>query len=210
MVEGNIPVLPLKLTFNSMVLSIKFLAHILPSKNGLVERKHKHLIETIITMMSQASMPYTYWSYAVLIAVTLVNLLPTPVLQCLSPWFKLYSAKPDLSQLRALAVLVTLISESIILINLNLRLKSVYFQAILLHPRVICVLTLSLPLLTPPDMCGLMRPNSLLPKCLPLHMVLLPPSQTCLLHCGYPICSSFILPIFLLFLVLILLLPQLC
>ena len=60
-------------------------------KNGLVERKHKHLIETTITMLSQASMPHTYWSYVVLTTVTLVNSLPTPVLQYVSPWFKLYS-----------------------------------------------------------------------------------------------------------------------
>ena len=71
-----------------------------PQQNGLVERKHRHLIETTITILSQASMPHTYWSYAVLTAVTLVNLLPTPVLKCVSPWFKFYSSKPDLSQLR--------------------------------------------------------------------------------------------------------------
>lgn len=66
----------------------------------LVERKHRHLIETTITMLSQASMPRAYWSYAVYTAVTLVNLLPTPVLKCVSPWFKLYSSKPNLSQLK--------------------------------------------------------------------------------------------------------------
>ena len=51
-------------------------------------------------MLSQASMPHAYWSYVVHIAVNLVNLLPTLVLKCVSPWFKLYSSKPDLSQLR--------------------------------------------------------------------------------------------------------------
>ena len=51
-----------------------------PQKNGLVERKHRHLIETTITLLSQASMSTSFWSYALLIALFLINLLPTSVL----------------------------------------------------------------------------------------------------------------------------------
>ena len=39
-------------------------------------------------------------SYATLIAVSLINLLPTSVLSFVSPWFKLYSSHPNLSQLK--------------------------------------------------------------------------------------------------------------
>ena len=45
-------------------------------------------------------MPSSYWSYVVLTAVTLINLLPTSVLDFLSPWSKLYSSPPDISQLK--------------------------------------------------------------------------------------------------------------
>ena len=48
-----------------------------PQQNGLVERKHRHLIETTITLLSQASLPSQYWSFAVQTAVSLINLLPT-------------------------------------------------------------------------------------------------------------------------------------
>ena len=56
-----------------------------PQQNGLVERKHRHLIETTITLLSQAFISTTYWSYAVLTAVSLINLLPTSVLSFVSP-----------------------------------------------------------------------------------------------------------------------------
>ena len=45
-------------------------------------------------------MSTTYWSYTTLTAVSLINLLPTSVLNFVSSWFKLYSSHPDLSQLK--------------------------------------------------------------------------------------------------------------
>ena len=56
-----------------------------PQQNGLVERKHGHLIETSITLLSQACLPSAYWSFAVATANFLINLLPTSVLQFHSP-----------------------------------------------------------------------------------------------------------------------------
>ena len=35
-----------------------------PQQNGVVERKHRHVVETTVTMLSQASMPSSYWSFA--------------------------------------------------------------------------------------------------------------------------------------------------
>ena len=49
--------------------------------------------------MSQASIP-SYWSYAIQTSISLINLLPTSVLNFHSPWSKLYSTKLDLSQLK--------------------------------------------------------------------------------------------------------------
>jgi len=45
-------------------------------------------------------MPSFYWSYAVLTAVTLINLLPTSVLDFNSHWSRLYSSPPNISQLK--------------------------------------------------------------------------------------------------------------
>lgn len=68
-----------------------------PQQNGLVERKHRHLIKTTITLLSQAKMPFFDWSYAILTVATLINLLPTSVLGFLSPWSKLYTSPSDVS-----------------------------------------------------------------------------------------------------------------
>ena len=55
-----------------------------PQQNGLVERKHRHLIETTITLLSQASLPSQFWSFAVQTAMTLITLLPTASLSFLT------------------------------------------------------------------------------------------------------------------------------
>ena len=74
--------------------------HYTLQQNGLVERKHRHLIETTITLLSQASISTIYWLYVVLTVVSLINLLPTYVLNFVSSWYKLYSFHPDLSRLK--------------------------------------------------------------------------------------------------------------
>ena len=51
-------------------------------------------------MLSQAFVSTTYWSYVALTVVSLINLLPTSVLNFVSPWFQLYSSHPDLSKLK--------------------------------------------------------------------------------------------------------------
>ena len=71
-----------------------------PQQNGLVERKHRHIIETTITLLSKASLPFQFWSYAVQLAIFLINLLPIATLQFHSPYFLLYHSQPDLHQLR--------------------------------------------------------------------------------------------------------------
>ena len=71
-----------------------------PQQNGVVERKHRHIIEITITLLSQAFLSYSFWTFAIQTAVSLINLLPTSVLDWKSPWSKLHSTSPDLTQLK--------------------------------------------------------------------------------------------------------------
>ncbi|KAE8712724.1 hypothetical protein F3Y22_tig00110234pilonHSYRG00057 [Hibiscus syriacus] len=46
-------------------------------QNGVVESKHRHIVELGLVLLAQASLPIRYWSYAVVTIVQLVNQLPT-------------------------------------------------------------------------------------------------------------------------------------
>lgn len=46
-------------------------------KHGIAERKHRHLIETTITLLHQARLPTSFWLETLLTTVYLVNRLPT-------------------------------------------------------------------------------------------------------------------------------------
>uniref|UniRef100_A0A2N9FKJ8 Integrase catalytic domain-containing protein n=1 Tax=Fagus sylvatica TaxID=28930 RepID=A0A2N9FKJ8_FAGSY len=71
-----------------------------PQQNGIVERKHRHIVECALTLLSHASLPITHWTYAVTTALHLINRLPTPRLSHKSPWEKLFHKPPDISHFR--------------------------------------------------------------------------------------------------------------
>lgn len=66
-----------------------------PPQNGVAERKHRHLIETTITLLHQSSVPLDYWFDALATATYLINRLPSSTLGNVSPFEKLYCQAPD-------------------------------------------------------------------------------------------------------------------
>lgn len=69
-------------------------------QNGVVERRHRHIVEMELTLLAKASMPLKYWSDAFSHMVHLINRFPTPVLQHLSPYEKLYKGQSDYARLK--------------------------------------------------------------------------------------------------------------
>lgn len=61
-----------------------------PQHNGVVERKHKHLLQLARSLMVEASMPKRFWPYSLLMATRIVNRLPTVILRWKSPYEVLY------------------------------------------------------------------------------------------------------------------------
>ena len=72
-----------------------------PQQNGVAERKHRHIVECALTMLSYSQLPPSYWSYAVSTAVHIINRLPTPILQNSTPWEVLFKYKPEITHLRS-------------------------------------------------------------------------------------------------------------
>ena len=95
--------------FNAYYASIGITHHLscphTPQQNGIVERKHRHIVECALTLISHASLPLVHWTYAITTTIHLINRLPTPRLSHKSPWEKLFHKSPDISHLKTFGCL---------------------------------------------------------------------------------------------------------
>lgn len=66
-----------------------------PQQNGQAERKHRHIVETGLSMMFHASIPTRFWFDAFATAVYLINGLRSSVLNNASPFSLLYGVSPN-------------------------------------------------------------------------------------------------------------------
>ena len=76
-----------------------------PEHNGLFERRHRHIVETGLSLLTHASMPLTYWTYTFATTVYLINRMPTPILHLSSPFDKLFESPPNYTKLRVFGCL---------------------------------------------------------------------------------------------------------
>lgn len=75
-----------------------------PQQNGVVERKHRHLLQAR-SLMIEASMLDQFWPYSLLIATHIVNRLPSSILNWKTPYEILYGKQPDYSSLKVFGCL---------------------------------------------------------------------------------------------------------
>ncbi|KAK1434088.1 hypothetical protein QVD17_11006 [Tagetes erecta] len=69
-------------------------------QNGIVERRHRHVVETGLTILAQSSAPPRFWHFAFDTAVYLINRMPARSNSNQSPYEIIHKRHPDLSFLK--------------------------------------------------------------------------------------------------------------
>ncbi|KAH0698701.1 hypothetical protein KY284_012916 [Solanum tuberosum] len=70
-----------------------------PEQKGVSKRKHRHIVETGLTLLFHAKLPQFLWVEAFLTVVFLINRMPSLVLKHGIPFVKLFGASPDYNSL---------------------------------------------------------------------------------------------------------------
>ncbi len=69
-------------------------------QNSAIERKHRHIVETGLALLSHAHIPLKHWDDAFLTACYLINRLPTPLFNHTTPYKALFHSPPNYSLLK--------------------------------------------------------------------------------------------------------------
>ena len=77
-----------------------------PQQNGVVERKHRLLLETTRALYFQSKVALKFWGECLLTATHLINRMPLSSIENKSPYEKLYGVKPNIDHLRVFGCLV--------------------------------------------------------------------------------------------------------
>ncbi|XP_047264083.1 uncharacterized protein LOC107863671 isoform X2 [Capsicum annuum] len=76
-----------------------------PQQNGVVERKHRHLLETARAIKFQGCLPSKYWGECVEAATYIINRIPLSILGNKSPYELFYGKEPSLSHTKVIGCL---------------------------------------------------------------------------------------------------------
>ncbi|KAL0434830.1 UNVERIFIED_CONTAM: putative mitochondrial protein [Sesamum radiatum] len=76
-----------------------------PQQNGVVERKHRHLLQVARAIMFEFGLPRIFWADSILVAIHIINKLPSSKLNWKTPFELLYKAPPSYAYLKTFGCL---------------------------------------------------------------------------------------------------------
>ncbi|KAL0356152.1 UNVERIFIED_CONTAM: putative mitochondrial protein [Sesamum radiatum] len=76
-----------------------------PQQNGVVERKHRHLLQVARAIMFESGLPRIFWADSILVATHIINKLPSSKLNWKTPFELLYKSPPSYACLKTFGCL---------------------------------------------------------------------------------------------------------
>jgi len=73
-----------------------------PQQNSVAKRKNRHLLDVVRTLLLESSVPPRFWCETLSTSAHLINRLTSPMLNHVSPFFKLFGHSPLYYDLRTL------------------------------------------------------------------------------------------------------------
>lgn len=94
-----------------------------PQQICISERKHRHLIETTLTLMFEANLFASFWFHACSYATFLINRMPSKVLEMKSPYQVLFDKVLEIQNFKQFFQSLIIYYLILILLELHLHIQ---------------------------------------------------------------------------------------